>query len=248
MEDEEADLPKIRTNKISGAIKIWTQVSKINSLSSFVFWRTRQDQSRLQFSLFPTISQTDKQWLVSYLLCSRSMCWWKVASYTYTQNSTGKIKWFYWMRGREGVPWNNLLLAHNQSMVHKMFTNIFLFFTLSNHAFIPPFKPLWIKAAPSLALCQLNSITITILGPGRWMGDEGRRKAEKNGWHSHWNRENNQLNWEISHLMHLNQIQQSLALIPVLCYQDLSRFWVVSWTLSEILFLIVFHTEPHGGH
>lgn len=100
-----------------------------------------------------------------------------------------------------------LLLTHNQCMVHKMFTNIFLFFTLSNHSFIPPFKPLWIKAALSLALCQLNSITITILGPGRWMGDEARREAKKNGWHSHWNQENSQLNCKISNLMHLNQIQ-----------------------------------------
>lgn len=41
-----------------------------------------------------------------------------------------------------------------------------------------------------------------------------------------------------------------MALIPVLCHQDLSRFWLVLiyWALSKILFLIVFHTEPCGGH
>lgn len=58
------------------------------------------------------------------------------------------------------------------------------------------------EALPSY---QLNNITITILGTGRWMGNEGRRDAGKNGWSSHWNQENHQLNWVLSNLMHLSQ-------------------------------------------
>lgn len=59
----------------------------------------------------------------------------------------------------------------------------------------------------SLALGQLSSITGIILEPGRWMGEEVGKEAEKNGWNSHGRQENNWLNWVLSNLTYLSQTQ-----------------------------------------
>lgn len=78
------------------------------------------------------------------------------------------------------------------------------------------------------------------------MGDEGRRKAEKK-----WVAQSLKLGKQPAKLRDFSSNllkSDSINLDTDPCsYQDLSRFWIVFWALSEILFLIVFHTEPHEG-
>ena len=186
----------------------------IPSLLSFLVENTPRSTA-FATSISPTSSQTEKPWQASHFLCSRSIqnqMWWQVSvCWSALILHTPKIvqKWndsISWGEGREPhrAASGECLIngGHRPRLQIHSYSSPSAIMVSCN-----PLNHYELNLPWSLASDQQDSITGIILEPGRWMGEEVGREAEKNGWNSHRSQENNWLNWMLSNLMYLSQTQ-----------------------------------------